>query len=280
MSRKLPATLTTDKRGNLLLRKKRPLQGRTFRVFNKLAVLINWDLIVDVGSNYGEMIFYSSIPKDKKICVIEPNPDIFACLCVNLKEFANIEFINMAVSARNGHAYLDTNRGHSGKSSITKENIGLKVKTVRLERLLGGFDYGRVFIKIDTEGGEQEIIKSIAHKTGTLPVWLAETYAFSKTDFEEILSDYFVFDIDSNKSRVIEITRKNLSRYLAEKNKGNNCLLVPIKNLEVISLVKGLRGKLWFFIELLAGWLHRRGFSELLVGRRLNRGKITKVKSG
>jgi len=225
------------------------------------------------------MIFYSSIPKDKKIFVIEPNPDVFACLCVNLRKFSNIKFINMALSARNGLAYLDINRGHSGKSNISKKRTGLKVKTFQLKRLLHGFDYGRVLIKIDIEGGELEIIKSIDNTSETLPVWLAETYAFSETDFEEILKNYFVFDIDSNISRIIEITRENLSRYIMEKNKGNNCLLVPIKNREVIPLVKELRGKTWFCIEILASWLHMRGFSEPLVGRRLNSGKISKVKT-
>lgn len=266
MRRRLPAIQKADYRGKLLHRKRRPLQGRTFRVFNKLATSIKWDLIVDLGSNYGEMIFYSSIPKESKIYALEPNPEVFSCLCLNLKEFSNVRLIEAAISTSEGTANFDRNRGHSGRSRVTNGVTNLQIDTVNINRLIADFDYERTLIKIDIEGGEFDIIKALKRKDDSVPVWFAESYTFCKIEFKELLQTYRIFDIDSNIERVLEITTESIDQYLLNGKKGNNCVLIPKTNQEILCLVKGLRGKTWFFFELCASWLHNHGFQSLLVG--------------
>jgi FkbM family methyltransferase len=268
----LPQLLTSDKRGQLLKRKKRPLQGRTFRVFNRIANQFNWGLIVDVGSNYGEMIFYSSMNRKQRIIAIEPNTEIFDCLKINLAEFRNVTILNAAAGTFNGSAFLETKKGHSGRAYVTHSPTALKIAVLDLAEVISQEQLSPVLVKIDIEGGEADVVLHTTHSAGQEIVWLTESHSFDHQNFKNLFEKYRVYDIDSSRYRIMEVNNMNLDRYISESScRGNNCLLVPFKSSLVWPSIKNLRDPIWFQLERIASWLHRNGFREVLVGKKLNK---------
>lgn len=263
----LPSVVINEPRGQLLLRKRRPLQGRTFRVFNNIARKYSWDLIVDVGANYGEMIFYSSIPKDADIVVIEPNKPIFECLRRNLKEFINVTFLNVAVGPITSVAFLDTTKGHSGRVGLSSEPTQTQIQVSNFAEIVNAYESEKVLVKLDIEGGEFEIVRLTTKQSNSQIYWVVETHNFTSEEFSHLLSDYLVFDIDSPFERVKMVSSGSLHRYIKDtKKRGRNCLLVPKKSPWSLTEVKKFRSLIWFLIEFVAGFLYKMGLRGILVG--------------
>lgn len=269
MFRVLPSVIKTDPRAQLLLRKKRPLQGRTFRVFNNLAIKLSWDLIVDIGANYGEMIFYSSIPKNAEMLVIEPNKPIFECLKDNLREFTNIKYLNVAVGPKNSIGFLDTSKNHSGKVSLSSEPTEIQIQVSNFAEIVNAYKPGKILVKIDTEGGEFDIVALTTKQSNSEIYWLVETQSFTFEEFSLLFEDYLVFDIDSPSEKVRVISLDSLSGYINNtKSRGRNCLLIPKESTWSLAEVKRLRSSFWFCIEFIAGHLYKLGLGGILVGRK------------
>jgi len=263
----LPSVVINEPRGQLLLRKRRPLQGRPFRVFNNVAKKYSWDLIVDVGANYGEMIFYSSIPKDADIVVVEPNKPIFECLRRNLKEFINVIYLNVAVGPITCVAFLDTTKGHSGRVGLSSEPTQNQIQVSNFAEIVNAYKSEKVLVKLDIEGGEFEIVCLTTKQSNSKIYWLVETQNFTNEEFSLLLSDYLVFDIDSPFKRVKVVSSESLHGYVEDtKKRGRNCLLIPKESPWSLTEVKKFRSLFWFCIEFVAGFLYKIGLRGILVG--------------
>lgn len=237
-----------DPRGSMLMSLGRPLQGRTFRVWNRLLGFYSWSVVVDVGANYGEMIVFSQISKESQIVVVEPNAQVFKCLKNNLKQFKNVTFLDCAVTGNIGKAYLDLDQGHSGKSKITPKSDGYEVDTITLDKVLEIIPYTTALIKIDIEGSEKDLIGSLLRLSNSGAHFFLETQSFSEKEFLPLLRDYRIFDIDSNSVPIFEIHVVNLSPYLRKAHKGRNCFLLP-RNSKVPINIKELRPVVYFLLE-------------------------------
>jgi len=139
-------------------------------------VLKNSDLVVDIGANNGQWIaeVRSHGYIGKAIC-IEPLKKNYNKLKVGNSN--NTEVINCAVGNKNGYVYINQASNDGLSSSILKlddyhinaaphiKYIGKeKVKISKLSKILEASTHKKVFIKIDTQGYEFEVLKSINKK--------------------------------------------------------------------------------------------------------------------
>lgn len=136
-------------------------------------VLQNCDFIIDIGANNGQWItdVKDRGYKGQALC-IEPLKKNYVKL--KSSNFHNTSTLNCAVGNSNGYIYIN-NASNDGLSSsileldnyhknaapsvefISKE----KVKIRKLSRILEGNINQKIFVKIDTQGYEFEVLRSI-----------------------------------------------------------------------------------------------------------------------
>ena len=152
-------------------------------------VLQNCDFVVDIGANNGQWM--STVRnhgyKGEAIC-IEPLKKNY----VKLKsvKFNNTVTLNCAVGNKNGYVYMNVASNDGQSSSILElddyHSIGApdikyigkeKVRISKLSKILETNKHKKIFVKIDTQGYEFEVLKSI-----------------NKSNFNDI----YAFEIEAN----------------------------------------------------------------------------------
>jgi len=122
-------------------------------------------LFLDIGANLGLFsLLADRHPRCQRVVAIEPLPEIFANLQVNLQhnQARKVEAICGAVTSTNRkHVYLEYNPGHSGMSKI----VGRRHDSVRAQALgpdaitaAVGPDATAILAKIDVEGAELDVL--------------------------------------------------------------------------------------------------------------------------
>jgi FkbM family methyltransferase len=192
------------------------------------------DFAIDIGSNIGLMTTEMAIVNGKKglTLAFDPNPLVYEVLSENIKlnpEKTNMAAHNVAITDKEEEFYYNSSEASFGNGglSLTNESkhgkytLSTKVKGVVLEALLKK-EYAYYIpklklIKIDTEGYDKEVIKSISNLLKQYkPALISEVYEHNKTEekfeqFEVIKSlGYSVFyfsDFTSN-AEVVEIKVK------------------------------------------------------------------------
>lgn len=164
------------------------------------------DLVVDIGSNVGQYTIPLSIAVGAKgkVLAFDPNPYVFSILKKNI-ELNNVpcEAINAAISEEEGDFYYSSSEAsfsNGGVASTPKNRHGRftlpeKVKGVSLNRLLKEKYPNRIaqlrLVKIDTEGNDTHILKSIsALLAEQKPIVITE--CFSKSTPEQRREQYDV----------------------------------------------------------------------------------------
>jgi FkbM family methyltransferase len=144
------------------------------------------DIVVDIGAHTGDTTLPYSVAAGRTGTVIafEPNPAAYRVLLdniyANVCSHSNIIAVNMAVTENKGmytFHYTDPGACNGGFAEMLQEGVGVagnvvpvNVMGVNLERwlkkkhprLLGNIS----FIKIDTEGYDKNILRSISYITG------------------------------------------------------------------------------------------------------------------
>ena len=156
------------------------------------------DLAIDIGANIGHMTIPIAIAVGKKGMVLgfDPNPYVFEILLENSKlnpDVTNINAFNYAISDNDDEFYYNSSEASFNNGGISKEkqnrhgkfSLSSKVKGVNLENFLEENYHDIILnlklIKIDTEGYDKEIIKSISGLLNKYkPVIITE--CFGKTD--------------------------------------------------------------------------------------------------
>jgi FkbM family methyltransferase len=152
-------------------------------------VLNKCDFVVDIGANNGQWINEIRVRgyKGNALC-IEPLKKNYSIL--KSRNFNSTSTLNCAVGNKNGYTFINQASNDGLSSSILELSshhknaapgikfIGKeKVKILKLSKILENTKHKKIFVKIDTQGYEFEVLKSI-----------------SKIDFNNI----FAFEIETN----------------------------------------------------------------------------------
>ena len=132
------------------------------------------DIIVDIGANIGFFTVYAHQFNPKKIICLEPDIKSYLTLLENTKNFDNVNCYNLAISDENGIMSFCYSDIMSAGSHLKKfndimgkgMNLETNVLAIDIEKLFDLFNLTRIdYLKIDCEGAEQDIFKTIQDST-------------------------------------------------------------------------------------------------------------------
>lgn len=144
------------------------------KIYNPMHMSVNSDdTVVDIGANIGVFSLYAAKHFAKNIYAIEPMFENIYRINNNfeINNLSKPTVINAAVSDKNGFAklYLGDLDSHGllfDHNHKQKFTMYQKVKTMTLDKIVFLYKIKRInFLKIDCEGSEGEVIKSIKDKT-------------------------------------------------------------------------------------------------------------------
>jgi FkbM family methyltransferase len=154
------------------------------------------DLVIDVGANKGQFIKkLIDINYKNNIIAVEPTNEAFEYLKSKYKKLPKIEFlktaigsqrkileINVASNNAESSSVLEFTKWHStGAPSITMKSKE-KIRQVTLKSIIDKTKNRAIFIKVDVQGYELEVLKGIGNKNWPrikgmiVEVNLVETY--------------------------------------------------------------------------------------------------------
>jgi len=172
----------------------------TMKMWKRLIALNDWNSIIDIGANYGEMLVNCEFQEHAEIYAIEPNPFIHPFLKRTLQSFNKARFFDYAVSDISGYANFRVNQAWSGMSGLSDacEN-SVQVKTISLVDFIQQeftIEASRIalLLKIDIEGGEINALRGIDTLLEQFAdfVALIEIAHLSNEQFHWIFERFFV----------------------------------------------------------------------------------------
>lgn len=126
----------------------------------------DWDLILDIGANYGEMLIHLDPPGNTRVICYEPNPQVLPFLRRTIAE-NNLDVEVRAVAVGQDvrpAAQFGIDRAWSGKSSLHPDRKGsaqvhvIDVQQTSIDQELQDLPARTVCIKVDVEGAEDEVL--------------------------------------------------------------------------------------------------------------------------
>ncbi|MEZ4906001.1 MAG: FkbM family methyltransferase [Spirosomataceae bacterium] len=208
------------------------LKQETIDFFRKF--IKEGDLVIDIGANIGDTTVPMALAAGKTGLALgfDPNPYVYKVLAENAKlnpQKLNIDPLCYAISVQEEEFYFISSEASfaNGGISPTKESSHgkfihtEKIKGVQLKRFLEQ-NYAEwlpqlSFIKVDTEGYDKEILKSIADLITTYkPIVVAESFGKSSNEakielFEVITQpgyEVFYFEDFDTTAQIIPIKTK------------------------------------------------------------------------
>lgn len=161
----------SDARARALSRANGPLHLSACQFWQALVDSHAWDLVVDAGANYGEMLLTSGGPPGAALLAIEPNPRVLPSLRRTLAEsLPMVDLFEVALSDRPGPVALHDDRTWWGNSTLCEEWVADRehdwsttvVEAMRLSDLVaedGARPTTSLVLKLDVEGMEIRILR-------------------------------------------------------------------------------------------------------------------------
>jgi len=156
-----------DRRGRRLIDSAGDANPHSMTMWRDLLLTRPWDLVVDVGANYGEMLLGAHLPKNAEVVAFEPNENVLPHLRRSVTAAGlPVEVRTSAVSDHRGHGVLLQDRDWSGMSHLSTEpsadashSLAEQVcSTTTLDHEFFGSAHRTACIKIDIEGHEEPAI--------------------------------------------------------------------------------------------------------------------------
>ncbi len=127
------------------------------------------DTYVDIGANLGfhSLFARNLIGPGGTLVSVEPHPDTFALLSAHLaiNRIRNCHSFNLALGETESEALLNQLEEHSGTATMRATTAAKRTIAVPVRRgddVLGPLSFtGRVIIKIDVEGFEQQVLSGM-----------------------------------------------------------------------------------------------------------------------
>lgn len=138
-----------------------------------LSRLREGDVYVDIGANVGyfSLLASLSVGQSGRVISVEADPETFKDLKRNLalNDCKNVTARNIAATEKPCRLRMERVRHNSGANSIVLGEGDGSVEGVPFRDIIGE-DIGRLrFIKIDTEGSEEPILRAILDTLSELP---------------------------------------------------------------------------------------------------------------
>jgi FkbM family methyltransferase len=211
------------------------------------------DFIIDIGAHLGDTTVPIALAAGKEGCVLalEPNKYLYAILEKNASlnsSKTNIIPMNIAATAEDGHFnfhYSDASFCNGGFLSQREKldqhhKYELKVEGRNLEKILAS-QYAHLLprlslVKVDAEGYDKEIIKTLTHTIFTYrPKILSECNQFlTKGEREELFDvmtrfNYTLYRIEEDENTAfVSVIDKPLAKDEMIKHKHFDILAVPV----------------------------------------------------
>jgi len=190
------------------------------------------DVVLDIGSNIGFFSAYALNKGASKVYSVEAVPQTFELLKNNLKNEKGITFINKAISDKCCSKKIKITNGSSVASLSYDDNDNFEGSTVNsvsyldidcvdINSLIKIYNIDKIdFLKIDCEGSELEIFKTISedYLTNCIDRIYCEIHDFyPREDYEKFIKTKLIncgFDVEGD-----EDINKNLFVIKAKKRK-------------------------------------------------------------
>jgi FkbM family methyltransferase len=156
-----------DARGQELVRSGGSLSAGSSRLWMAALALDDWDVVVDVGVNYGEMLLSADVPVGARRIGFEPNPRVLPYLRQSIEESGlEVDLREVALGAAEAEASFVVDTEWSGRSGLAGshrtdeehvlDHVVVPVRTLDAELALSDGD--SVCVKIDVEGAEFDVL--------------------------------------------------------------------------------------------------------------------------
>ncbi|MHA6483235.1 FkbM family methyltransferase [Paenibacillus sp. strain BS8-2] len=243
-----------DQKGNTLKSKNGLFQPRVVKFWRRAAAALKPDIVVDAGTNYGEIFLTAAYPEHAAIAVFEANAELIPYLSRSLAEHPNgrqIKLTNGFVTDKaeeNVTFYVDkvrsgTSSGHHLGDRASKETIvrSTTIDHVFQDKMLAG---GTLLFKMDVEGFEWEALRGMSGllKSCTDAVGCIEfnrRYMISKgidlPAFVEFLAEHFILYAPDPSGRLVPLPAPAYDSINAYFNADKLCNdLILLSNPELV----------------------------------------------
>lgn len=162
-------TMPGDGRAVELVRRHGVIAPRATRLWRRMLKVKQPSLVLDIGSNYGEMIMACRFPGDSKVIAVEPNPAIADVLERSIRthrDAGRIRVVRKLLSNVDGqeHSFYD-DPAWSGTSHVSvapstqgRSRARLTLRATTVDALVDGHDLRHIAFKCDVEGFEGRVL--------------------------------------------------------------------------------------------------------------------------
>ncbi len=113
------------------------------------------DVVLDIGTGYGHEIVWLKNNSDPEVICVEPNPEVFFYLQVNLQDVEKVHFLNLFVGDKECINFpLSSEYASSTSQGADK---GLKINGIKLSEIVRPYEK-IALLKLNIEGGELELL--------------------------------------------------------------------------------------------------------------------------
>ena len=126
-----------------------------------ISNIIDKEIFIDVGANIGNHTLYFR-NSFKKIYSFEPHPKTYKLLQLNTEDFPHIKTFNIGLSneKKQSHIFIESRKNVASTNYIEDQKGGDKIFFEKFDDLYN-FENSISFIKIDVEGSELDVLKSM-----------------------------------------------------------------------------------------------------------------------
>lgn len=118
---------------------------------------IDSDIVIDIGTGYGHEIAWLKSKCNAKIICVEPNPEVFVALQMNLLGLKEVTLHNKFIGQEK-HINFSLSTNYAGATS-QGDDIGIRVYGESLDELLS--EYSEIaLLKLNIEGGELSLLET------------------------------------------------------------------------------------------------------------------------
>ncbi|MBD9698164.1 FkbM family methyltransferase [Flavimobilis sp. GY10621] len=202
-----------DSRGLQLVEAAGDLNPLSLRLWNLLVGRRDWDLVVDVGANYGEMLLGAAFPPGARAVAFEPLPEVNRLLRRSIAESGlDVEVAELAVSDFEGDVALMRDVSWSGKSSLKRASSATEVervdvKATTLSAYFRDASVRSACVKIDVEGAEAEVLAGAREFVDSVDeiALMVEVLHMSNEEIAQLAQEWQVFAFDSRYGRLVRV---------------------------------------------------------------------------